>query len=501
VEKHMPTSASESGFAYAAAGRLYFGTQPVPSATIGDSRHFLFLDLLDFSEIRGVDQVLNRFTKYRQNPVFGPGDPGSWDDYGISFPNVRYDRGKFLMEYSGHGIGGTAGAWNHGYAESQDGIHWSRPKLGLTESKGSRDNNLIPWVPNFLDKKELDPARRYKGVLVDEHWITDFSRRIAYSADAIHWTYGQETVNLTSMLEGAGPCFRDELDIPERRFKSVGRTLSQGHRALGMMWSPDLIHWYGDEAILDVEHPYDKPALQWRGRYVAGRILDPSAEKGGDQIYWGTVWIENGIYLCLYAPFQYDGGYQGGLAMSRDGVNYTRVKNGEYILPRGPAGTWDSGFIAVGYGINVPLRIGDTMRVYYGGVTSHHGTDPWRASAAIGMAELPADGWVCVSPSRGAPASYVTTIPFDSSGAGKHLRVNAEVPQRRGSIRVELLDSRTNQPLAGYSRQNCNAIVSGGRGASVTWKGSDSIPATAGSVRFRFYLDGAETRLFSFWFD
>jgi hypothetical protein len=71
---------------------------------------------------------------------------------------------------------------------------------------------------------------------------------------------------------------------------------------------------------------------------------------------------------------------------------------------------------------------------------------------------------------------------FGSSGAGKHLRVNAEVPQRRGSIRVELLDSRTNQPLAGFSRQDCNAIVSGGRGASVTWKGSDAIPATAGSA-------------------
>jgi len=50
--------------------------------------------------------------------------------------------------------------------------------------------------------------------------------------------------------------------------------------------------------------------------------------------------------------------------MSRDGMNYTRIKNGEYNLPRGPAGSWDSGFIAVGYGINVPLRIGDTVRVY-----------------------------------------------------------------------------------------------------------------------------------------
>jgi len=106
-----------------------------------------------------------------------------------------------------------------------------------------------------------------------------------------------------------------------------------------------------------------------------------------------------------------------------------------------------------------------------------------------------------VSPSRAAPASYVTTIPFGSSGVGKHLRVNAEVPPRRGSIHVEILDSRTNQPLAGYSRQDCHAILGGDRSAKVTWKGSDSIPATAGSVRFRFYLDGTDTRLFSFWFD
>ena len=83
----------------------------------------------------------------------------------------------------------------------------------------------------------------------------------------------------------------------------------------------------------------------------------------------------------------------------------------------------------------------------------------------------------------------------------KHLRVNAEVPQGRGYIKVEILDSRTNQPLAGYSRQDCDGIVGGGRNAKVAWRGSDSIPATASGVKFRFYLDGAETRLYSFWFD
>ena len=33
------------------------------------------------------------------------------------------------------------------YLESTDGIIWSRPKLGLVDYKGSKDNNLIPSSP------------------------------------------------------------------------------------------------------------------------------------------------------------------------------------------------------------------------------------------------------------------------------------------------------------------------------------------------------------------
>ncbi|MCW5977907.1 MAG: hypothetical protein KIT09_07505 [Bryobacteraceae bacterium] len=501
VEKHMPADAAEIGFAYAAAGRLYFGTIPLPGASTADSRHLLFLDLLEIAEAQGVRQNLNRFAKHPENPVFRPAEPGSWDDYGVTFPNVRFDGSKFTMEYFGHGAGGTAGAWSQGYAESADGIRWSRPNLGLIEHNGSRANNLIPWVPNFYDHREPDPAKKYKGVLVEGHWITNFKRPIAYSADGIHWRYGQDTVDLTSMLEGGGPAFRDELDTPERRYKSVGRTISQNHRSLGMMWSPDLIHWYGEEAILDVEDPYGKPAMQWRGRYVAGRILDPSGDQAGDQIYWGTVWIEHGLYLCLYAPYRYDGGYQAALAMSRDGYNYVRVRNGEFILPRGTAGTWDSGFVAVGYGFNVPFRVGDKMRVYYGGVPSHHGTDPWRASAAIGMAELPVDGWTFLSPELNTAESYVTTIPILVAPGARRLYVKAGMRPGAGSLEAELLDAETGRPLPGYSRAQCRALRDANGESVFAWAGADAIPTSSRKIRVRFYLSGAETRLYSFWFE
>jgi hypothetical protein len=457
--------------------------------------------MLEVSERHAAHQNLNHFKKYGGNPVLKPSDPGKWDDYGLSFPNVRLDRGKFTVEYSGHGAGGTAGAWNHGYAESSDGIHWVRPKLGLIEDNGNRDNNLIPWVPNFLDSEEPDPNKRYKGVLIEGNWITNFERRMAYSPDALHWRFSEETRDLTSVLEGGGPSFRDDLDIPERRFKSIGRTISQGHRALGMMWSSDLIHWYGNEAILDAKDPYGKPAQQWRGRYVAGRILDPSGDKAGDQIYWGTVWIEDGIYLCLYAPFQYDGGYQAALAMSRDGIHYMRIKNGELILPRGRAGAWDSGFIAVGYGFNVPLKVKDKIRVYYGGVTSHHGTDPWRASAAIGLAELPIDAWTFLSPDLYAQESYVTTIPFmNSPHRPRHVYIRGDIQAGRGRLEVEILDD-DGHVLPGYSRRDCHMLNSVSGPTMISWKGTDVINTQVKRVLLRFYLMGPETRLYSFWFD
>ena len=504
VEKHMPFQASSLGFAYAAAGRLYFGTVPVPAASVSESRHFLFLDMLEVTEIKGLDHRLNRFTKYHGNPVLTHASPGNWDDFGLTFPNVHYDEGKFKMDYAGHGSSGAAGHWDHGYAESEDGIRWTRPQLGLIEMRGSRNNNLVPWIPHFRDATEIDPTKRFKGVWISGHarWITDFSRRLAFSPDAIHWEAGQETVNLTSLLEGGGPSFRDHLDIPERRFKAVGRTISQGHRALGMMWSPDLVRWYGDEAILDVDDPYGKPAQQWRGRYVANRILDPSGEKSGDQIYWGNVWIENGLYLCLYAPYQFDGGYQAAFAVSRDGFNYVRVKNGEFILPRGLAGAWDSGSIAVGYGVGIPLRVKENVRVYYGGNTSHHGTDPLRASAAVGFAELRPDGWTYLAPSPEATVSYITTIPLDmNSTQTRKLFLNGEAKPGGGEIRVEILDAITKKPFQGYTKMECQPVSKNSITSQVSWKQTDLLPKTTNAIRLRFHLSGLDTRLYSFWFE
>jgi hypothetical protein len=72
------------------------------------------------------------------------------------------------------------------YAESDDGIRWRKPELGLVEFEGSRRNNLVARMQGecgiFLDAHESNPERRYK--LVAHGRGTLLTR---FSPDGIHW--------------------------------------------------------------------------------------------------------------------------------------------------------------------------------------------------------------------------------------------------------------------------------------------------------------------------
>lgn len=79
------------------------------------------------------------------------------------------------------------------YAESDDGLNWIKPNLGLQTWNGSKDNNLINLALTgsgfggmttgvYLDEASKDPSQRYK--------ISTGSNGaggIATSPDGIHW--------------------------------------------------------------------------------------------------------------------------------------------------------------------------------------------------------------------------------------------------------------------------------------------------------------------------
>lgn len=83
------------------------------------------------------------------------------------------------------------------YAESRDGLTWTKPNLGLCAFKGSKRNNIIldnsmfheEWAGNLSVFKDENPAcppaERYKGITGREKNLNCF-----VSADGIHFKYG-----------------------------------------------------------------------------------------------------------------------------------------------------------------------------------------------------------------------------------------------------------------------------------------------------------------------
>ena len=83
--------------------------------------------------------------------------------------------------------------WASGYAVSEDGVHWVKPRLGLVEYNGSKDNNIVRrgWGPVIKDVAEADESRRYKSMVMGPMPLADRGLRPAFSADGIHWTEGE----------------------------------------------------------------------------------------------------------------------------------------------------------------------------------------------------------------------------------------------------------------------------------------------------------------------
>jgi len=119
------------------------------------------------------------WTKYEGNPVLDVGPPGSWDDVQVRPGAVILDGGTFKMWYTGHN--GSTGVI--GYAESSDGIHWTKhPEPVLGEQS----------YPGAWDSQAADPWVIFDGTLY-HMWYSggsppDWAIGYAFSTDGISWS-------------------------------------------------------------------------------------------------------------------------------------------------------------------------------------------------------------------------------------------------------------------------------------------------------------------------
>ena len=445
----------------------------------------LFFDRSTFDATPGVAQRVVPAAKHPGNPVLPLGDVHEWDSLRAApwgARTVLYDDQERLFKawYLGKDL--EHRRWRAtGYAISDDGVHWEKPRLGLYPYQGSTDNNICyPHCGAVIkDTGEPDSDKRYK--MVAKPMPGGTGNHLAYSADGVHWRQGPR-IDLPEW-GGREPdvvafCRDDQDPDPQRRYKFVWQaripTNKPGPetvRAKFLACGPDAEHLTASPT-----NPVLKPTdgLEQENHFLA---MAPYA----------------GIWLMLYEYGWYapDGtgvygryGADVRLAFSRDGARFTRVQPHQPVIPRGAPGAWDGGFLVVSDKIAVK---DDTIYLYYCGhgedwtswppgnaVTDYAGPSPgFVRTDRMGLATLPRDRFVCLeNADRETPGHATLTLgPGDlPHGDGELLANVSDTRQSRSWIEVEVLDAATGTVLPGFTRDDCVDLCRDGLRIPVRWR-------------------------------
>lgn len=403
------------------------------------------------------------------------------------------------------------------YAESVDGVDWQKPDLGLYEYEGSRKNNIvIDPGPDcrrrhhggcvFIDPSAQD-SERYKmwaplqEILSPDDAIPaamDGLRRF-HSADGIHWTmYEPDTPNPPGNYDSFNSVF---WDVRLKRYVGFKRNWAQddqgdGYRAIVRWESPDFHTWQeigeiklSDEADQSVEvnrkRPspifdwYTPPVIQHPGNRDLYLMFPSAYWHWGEGVFPGRNMLHKGGF-----PDRLDTQ----LAVSRDGIAWTRAGGRHPLLRLGFTGQVDSGCI---YAIPDLVEVDRETWVYYHGNSDEHGGAWWEHRHGIFRARIRRDGFCS------ADASYqggeLFTIPFTFEG--DTLELNADT-SAGGVIRVEILDA-DRAPIQGFTLADADELNGNDVRMRATWCGSSSLARLAGSaIRLRLVM--RDTKLFSF---
>ena len=482
------------------------------SIAVGAERQ-LFLDdrLSDLARTRNVTRTLNPPQSIRR--VLKPDRP--WEALGFIFYLSVVDDGGAVKLF--HGSYDAEKGKHFNLATSRDGLHWERPRLGLKDFQGNRDNNLLPIgaveAGVFLDPM-APPEKRYR-LLFTKHW-PDPARAgvyVASSGDGIHWqTTPQRLLPF----------------LPDSQPSAVWDEVLQKYVIYLRAWNP--VRSVARVAVSDLESPwpYDRsvPPLHIWGKdkiptlsRELPTVMKPD-QRDPENLHLYTSAVVRypfapNVYLAFPAAYLTyrgpdwqlralngnDGAFDVQLATSRDGIAWDRWRR-PYVAAGFHEGL-DLRLVSMGQGI---VRRGRLLHQYFVGWPHTHGRpvvwdrDPanraeWlkRDLGGIYAATQRVDGFVSMDAAD--TGGVLTTRPLRFEGNRLCLNLHAA---GSGNAKVAILDAG-GTAIPGFTAADCEVVNADAIDYQVQWRNGADVGTLADRpVRLQFWM--RNTKLYAIQF-
>jgi len=396
------------------------------------------------------------------------------------------------------------------YAESEDGVNWVKPELGLIDFRGSTANNLLtpssmrPHGASVWIDPHAPAAERYKLLFGQYPMKEDEPKAFltqAVSPDGLNFLFTGESILEARHGENGvavdthNVCFWDDsirkyvLYIRKRPARSVGRAVSS-----------DPFNFPHPENVLEPDvwrdEDYYNPGVF---RYAAAdnayvalvpaffHPMDPEkpSEPADNQPELTFEYV--GKPVTMPPPDSLDVH----LFTSRDGISWTRQGDHRPIIRLGPDGTFDSRQI---YPFVNHVIVGDEIWIYYlGADVTHQASLGGKQLGTVSRAVFRLDGFM--SADAGNDGGTLITKPLQFEGNSLELNYDASAG---GRLDLEILDE-SGKPIPGFTVADHDRAYYNFVHKRVTFNGSPDVAKLAGrTVKLRFQTRNCKLYAFQF---
>lgn len=469
------------------------GATPTPREVIEiGSRRELFLD-------RFLIDAMTNTTLRLHRPV----DRGSvlrfdrpWEGPFSGYVTILHAGKKYQAYYRGAPAAEKKDTGDHQvvcYAESDDGIHWTRPSLDLFPRPDAATTNIVladaaPDTHNFsplIDTRPgVNPAERYKAI--GGYHQSGLSAYV--SADGVRWKRLRDRPILTRQdvgyKEGSKSIVFDSQNVAfwsdaEKKYLLFYRVYKAGKRRIARVESDDFLTWKAptlmeyrrgnepapiEQIYISQTQPYFRAPhvyIATSARFMQGRRAITAQEAEAIRVN----------------PRYFNDTSDAVFMTSRGGGVYDRTFMEAFVAPGVGPENWTSrtNYPALNVVPTGPHEMSLYVNQNYGQPTSH-----------LRRYSLRLDGFASVRADYDGGEMRTKPLRFHGSTLLLNFATSAA-----GGIRVEVQDEG-GTPIPGFTLADCRELIGNDIERAVTFASADLRRLSGQAVRLRFVMKDAD---------